>query len=471
MSTFTIGETKVRPGEYHRTENASGISTAAAVNGIVAGVIRANWGPLNKVVEIKRGDNVNDIFGSGGTTDIIAEAFKEDITTMFVVRAGSGGTAASITLKDTTAEEAVNVITVTSKFVGARAFTATIRDSLTNTDNRECIVYDGTIEFEKFTFAKGTASGEVEELVKAINKSNNFTATKLAAGNGVLASGTQMSFTAGTDPTVNTEAIGTALTALEPFTFNTLCVDSTDTAVQALVEAFVARIYAAGSYPIAVLADASNVDFSARIERAKSINDLKVVYVLNSATSTEGTVKERYIVTARVAAMIAAVPSSQSITHRVVDDFVELETALTNTQIEKALLNGCLVFTTNSDGNVWVEQGINTLVNPSDDLDEGWKKIRRVKTRFELMQRIGDTVAKLVGKINNNADGRGSVVAAANDVINTMVAEGKLSGGSFAEDTANPPKGDSAWFVISVDDLDSIEKFYLTYRFRFSAES
>jgi hypothetical protein len=219
------------------------------------------------------------------------------------------------------------------------------------------------------------------------------------------------------------------------------------------------------------LADDSNVDFSARIERAKSINDLKVVYVLNSATSTEGTVKERYIVTARVAAMIAAVPSSQSITHRVVDDFAELETALTNTQIEKALLNGCLVFTTNSDGDVWVEQGINTLVNPSDDLDEGWKKIRRVKTRFELMQRIGDTVAKLVGKINNNADGRGSVVAAANDVINTMVAEGKLSGGSFAEDTANPPKGDSAWFVISVDDLDSIEKFYLTYRFRFSAES
>lgn len=29
---------------------------------------------------------------------------------------------------------------------------------------------------------------------------------------------------------------------------------------------------------------------------------------------------------------------------------------------------------------------------------------------------------------------------------------------------------DSAWFIIAVDDLDSIETIYLTFRFRFAAE-
>ena len=37
-------------------------------------------------------------------------------------------------------------------------------------------------------------------------------------------------------------------------------------------------------------------------------------------------------------------------------------------------------------------------------------------------------------------------------------------------DASNPPKGDSAWFNISPDDIDSMEIFYLTYRYRFAPE-
>ena len=52
-----------------------------------------------------------------------------------------------------------------------------------------------------------------------------------------------------------------------------------------------------------------------------------------------------------------------------------------------------------------------------------------------------------------------------------MIATKKLLPGSLMmEDENNPAQGDSAWFVIAVDDIDSIEKFYLTYRFRFTAE-
>ena len=473
MGTFTVGETKIRPGEYHRIENGGGIVAAGARNGIIAGVIQANWGPLNQAVIFDPSTSVKKIFGAGTgkTQGLIDTMFLGGATRGYFVRVGSGGTAATITLKDS-ATEAVNVVTITAKYVGTRAFTATIRDSLVNTSKRECIIYDGTAEFEKITFEKAATGGEAAALVAAFAASENFTATKVADGNGTLATVTQSAFTAGTDPTVNTEAYSTALAALEPYAFNVFCVDSEDTSIHAVVEAFINRIYAAGTYPMTVLSVSKSVSntLAVRMAQAAAFNNAKIIYVLNGAEDNEGNTIEGWKNAARIGGIIAAVPANQSVTHYVVSGYASLSEALTNTQIEAALQSGCLVLTTNSAGQVWIEQGINTLITPSGDEDDGWKKIRRVKTRFELMQRLGDTVDALVGKVNNDTDGRAAIVAAGQGILDTMAAEKKISAGTMTEDEANPAKGDSAWFVIAVDDIDSIEKFYLTYRFRFAPE-
>ena len=140
--TFTIGETKVRPGVYHRYENAGNVSLAGAINGIGAGVFQANWGPMNEVVELEPSSKVNQIFGSGKTEDLITEMFNGGITSGFFVRAGTGGTVPTITLKN---EEEADAGTLQGAYVGDRAFTVTIRDSITS-DERECIVYDGIPE-------------------------------------------------------------------------------------------------------------------------------------------------------------------------------------------------------------------------------------------------------------------------------------------------------------------------------------
>ena len=72
--------------------------------------------------------------------------------------------------------------------------------------------------------------------------------------------------------------------------------------------------------------------------------------------------------------------------------------------------------------------------------------------------------------MDNDPDGRAAVIAAAQRVIDAMVGEKKLLSGTVIEDEGNPAQGDSAWFIIAVDDLDSIETIYLTFRFRFAAE-
>ena len=51
-----------------------------------------------------------------------------------------------------------------------------------------------------------------------------------------------------------------------------------------------------------------------------------------------------------------------------------------------------------------------------------------------------------------------------------MVGEEKLESGALVElDSNNPPQGESAWFTITADDIDALEKIYLTFRFRFSS--
>ena len=84
------------------------------------------------------------------------------------------------------------------------------------------------------------------------------------------------------------------------------------------------------------------------------------------------------------------------------------------------------------------------------------------------MDRIAATWDPLIGKINNSPDGRATLIAAAQGIINRMIAEGALLQGTIFEDPNNPPQGDGAWFVVQVDDLDSAEKVYITFQFRFA---
>ena len=128
------------------------------------------------------------------------------------------------------------------------------------------------------------------------------------------------------------------------------------------------------------------------------------------------------------------------------------------------------MLTVSKSRQIQIEKAINTLVTPDADQDAGWKKIRRVKERFELMDRIDTTLDPMVGKVDNDTDGRAAIVAAAQRVIDAMIGEKKLLAGTVVEDEGNPPRGDMAWFILAIDDLDSIETIYLTYRFRFAAE-
>lgn len=467
---FTVGEQKIRPGVYIRYENIGTPEEPGVRGGICAAVFKADWGPLGVPMIITTPTEAEKYYGTPGannTSDVILEELK-NCSKVVAIRLGSGGSKATYTLKDTAATPA-NVITVTAKYPGTRQLSISVKDSLTDSTKREFIVYEGTKERQKIVFSKGT--GEVDALIAAWQAAGSdwVDLTKISSGNGVLAIVNQQPLTGGADPTITTADYSAAFTAIEALDWDVVAVDTEDPAVHTLLKEYIDRVFNEGKLVRGVVGEGSNVDLQTRMSNAAALNSFCMHYCLNGWYDAAGNKYEGYKAAARVAGIIAAAPSNSSLTHYVISGATQLTETLTNPQIEAAIQNGALVFTTNANGQVQIEYGINTLVTLTADQDAGWKKIRRVSTRFELMKRIVAVTDPLIGMVDNSPDGRATILAAIQGVLNRMAAEGKLlPGGTVTEDPDNPPTGDSAWFRIAVDDLDSAEKLYFSFGFRFS---
>ncbi len=466
--TFIIGEKKTRPGAYFNvTKKDEGVA-AEIISGVVAAVFKADFGPLMSVTELSAGEGYEGVFGNDMTTDTLKEAFNGGAITIYGVRLGSGGTAATVTLKSTD-ETPVDVVTITGKYPGTKPFSVTIREKLTDVTMKECVIYSGTTEFEKVEFEAG--EHDASALVAAFSASENFTAVlaSTAAAEKAVKLVSQSAFTAGTNPTTSNSDYSNAFSLLETYQFNSICVDTNDTSVHLLLYAFIKRVYETGLFTIGAVSEAATVAFATRLEHALAFNDYRMVYVLNSKLKEGNDTIEGYQTAARIAGMIAAIPANRSLTHSVLSGISKLGEQLTNSNIIKAEKGGCLVLTLNSDKQIWIDKAITTLVNPDEDHDNGWKKIRRVKTRFEMMYRMNTTADRLAGKVDNDSNGRKTIISQLKDVINAMISESKLVAGDVYEDPDYVSDGDECYFRIDVVDKDSAEIIYLRYQFQFSS--
>jgi hypothetical protein len=482
MSGFFIsGERKIRPGTYIRYFNRGTPPVAGVDDGVCAAVFRSNWGSTDVPVLMENFAEIAHLYGDGGaqgTTAVPFEQFRGGARRVVAIRLGSGGTKGTLALYDTSAT-AVTALLITLLYPGSREFSVTVRPSLSDPANvGEMLLLDGTVVLERFEFATTDPARQAASLLEAVKLRGSayFTLTAQAANTEALALVTQTPITPGTDPVVDAAAYSRAYELLEAENnWNMLSTDTNDTAIAAMTQMYLNRVYAGGMFVMGVLGEQASGDgaipFDTRITNAAAYNDYQIVYVGNGFVDMNGDVMEGWLAAARVAGMIAATPSDRAVTRTAVRGAVDISERLTNRQVETALASGMFVFTRSSVNTVWVEQGINSLVLPKGNQDDGWKKIKRAKVRFELFGRLTRSVDPLIGRINNDDDGRMTVVQLGNEVCNTMVAEGKLLSGAHVElDPANPPQGDSAWFLVFADDIDALEKAYFGFGFRFAPD-
>ena len=469
MAFFIPGEQKIRPGVYKRYENIGESPVAGADNTTCAAVFTADWGPLNTPVLMTSFADVGRTFGEGGSVDVALEQFRGGAQRVRGIRMGTGGTEGSYEILDASSGP---VVQLTLNYPGSRPFSVTVRPTLEDPSLNELLLLDGTTIVERVRFDATPDADQGAALIAAAQNSSFFTLTSLGASTDPLATVDQAPITPGTDPTVGTVTEYTnAFDALESYRWSVLSVDTSDPAILGMVQGFVNRVYEAGNSAIASIGEPISVPLETRIQNAASYNDYQMVYVGTGFVDRSGSVVDGYLAAARIAGMIASTPSSEAITRMEIAGAVGLAEDLSNHEYEQAILSGMLTFSMSAANTVWVEQGITTLVAPSGNVDAGWQKIKRVRVRFELFQRLTDTVEPLIGRINNNDDGRMTVIQLGNAVCNTMISENKLLiGARTLIDPENVPQGDSAWFLVYADDIDALEKMYFTFRFRFSPE-
>lgn len=468
---YNEGETKIRPGVYQRHRNIGFSVVKSSQDGYCAIPVRATWGPLGKVV---RNISANDlttnygggVYGEGCTVPAAAAMFDGGASVVYTYRLGTGGACAK--------KEIASGLTVTAKYPGTMAISVAVQEKLGDSTTKKFQVYAGTALVEEFSFA---ADGKAEgtNLVAAAADSKYVVVTGTAAKVEILAVASG-ALTGGSDPTVTNEDYSKAFAAFETYYYNTIAldVDDPDMTLSLVLATYLANAYKLGKLGIAVVGNKATVAFEDRCAQAKSFNDCKVVY-LGGGWMCGSENKDGVMAICYTAGVIAATPSNQGIVHTVINGATELcgET-LTYAQYEDAIESGMLMPSLSTDGTIWYDSGINTLITPDESTqDIGWKKIKRVKVRFEMIDRLDRTLSPKVGKVSAGTDGIADIVQSGQRVLDTMAgSEGKLARGAlFAEDKENPATGDSAWFIIQADDIDTLEKIYLQYQFRYSQDS
>ena len=488
---YNEGENKIRPGVYQRHVNIGNATPTGAKDGICAIPIQASWGPLGKVVTntnvLQLTQNYGSgTYGSGYTVPAAAAMFEGGAAIVYTYRLGTVGTKASKAI--------ATGLTATALYPGTMPISVSVQDKLGYNGMKQFNVYAGTTLVETFEFAANTTT----EVSDGDGGTKTTTTSNVPEGANLIAAAAGSKYvsvalntdataptivpilevaagalTGGANPTVTNADYSAAFEALEPYYYHPLALDVDDDAnltLSLLLQEYLDNAYQYGKLGIAVVGESTTVNFETRLAHAKAFNDAKIVYLgggyMVGSESRDGALAICY-----TAGVIAYTPSNRGITHSVIENATDLCESLTFSQYVDAILAGMLMVSMSPDGSIWYDSGINTLTEPDEATqDDGWEKIRRVKVRYELIDRLDRALAPKVGRVSADSDGISDIVQAGQRVLDLMANnEGKLrTGASFFEDPDRPYTTDSAWFIIQADDVDSLEKIYLQYQFRYS---
>ena len=376
-------QNKIRPGVYIRFTSSRGLGLTVSDRGTVAIAEAMSWGPVETVQTIEAGADMTPYTGYDITNPknrFLNEIFKGTNRTaapnkVLLYRLGATSqTAASVT---------VSPLTATAKYPGIRGNDISI------------IIAELTTPEDTFTVST-VVDGEIvdQQTAKTVE---NLVANEWVtwSGTGALAATAGANLTDGADGTPQSSDYADFLTAIEPYQFDVLIYDGSDTTVQDSMVAFVERMADEnGFYTQLVAAGLTNPD------------SRYVINVNSGAILDDGTELTPQQVTWWVGGATAGAQYNQDLTYATYPNAVDVTTKLTNSGYEQAIRAGQFVLWADN-GAVKVEYDINSLVTYTQDISDAY--------HFNRTMRLVNTIANdiyrqfsdgYIGVVNNNAQGR-----------------------------------------------------------------
>ena len=433
-------QNKIRPGVYIRFSSTRGLGLTVSDRGTVAIAESLSWGPVETVQEIEAGADMTPYTGydiTNANNRFLNEIFKGTNRTaapnkVLLYRLGATG--------QTAATATVAPLTATAKYPGTRGNDISIViTELTTPEDTYTVstVVDGEIVDQQ-------TAKTVEGLVP-----NDWVTW---SGTGALAASVGTPLTNGANGTPASSDYTDFLTAIEPYKFDVLLYDGTDTTVQDAMVAFVKRLSEEeGMYTQLVAAGLTNPD------------SRFVVNVMSGVTLSDGTALTPQQTVWWAGGALAGAQYNESLTYASYPGAVDVSPKLTNSGYEQALSDGQFVLFAD-DGVVKVEQDINSLVTYTTDITEPYHKNRVMRLlntiANDIYQQFSDGY---IGVVNNNEAGRMQFKAAIVGYLLTIQANNGIQNFD-AEDVEVLPGEDIDAIVVNlaITPVDSVEKVYVT---------
>lgn len=433
-------QNKVRPGVYIRFTTNRALGLTVGERGVVTICEPMSWGPVGEVMTVANGDDMTPYTGYDITNEknrFLREIFR-----------GTNRTSPPITLylyrptatSSAKATVTTGTLTATAKYPGVRG-------------NDITIVITEDVDNEGSFFVSTVVDGEIQDQQSAETVADLVPNDWVDwSGTGALTATVGAPLTSGADGTVAASAYSDYLEAIEPYKFDVIIYDGSDSTVQDSMVGFVNR-----------LAD-ENGQYTQLVAANLTAPDSRfVINVMSGVTLADGTTLTPQQVTWWAGGATAGAQFNESLTYATYPTAVAVSPLLTNNQIISALQSGQFILVADFD-EVHVEQDIDSLTTYTTDIGVVYKKNRIIR----LCNTIANDIYKqfsqnYIGVVNNNDAGRARFKAAiVGYLYQIQDAEGIQN--FDPEDVEVLPGIDIDAIVVNVAfyAVDSVEKVYMS---------
>lgn len=434
--TFDKSVGKVRPGTYINFESTKQETLSGSDRGtVLIPLINHSYGPEKEFITISN-ESVDSAFDKLGYSVydenpsmlLIREAFKNaSAVVVYIAKAG------------TKAAGTGGGLSVQAKYGGSRGNALSCSVAANPVMGFDVSVY---------------LDGSTVEVFEGVTDVSALADSKYITAAGELEAAAGVSLSGGTDGTAINADITAFLDDMESVNFNTLAFPVTE---ESLLAACVTKIKYmrenVGRGVKAVVPD-YKADYEGIINVTNSV-------VINGAPLTN----------AQAAAWVAGADASasnvQSNTQKIYVGAESIVNPKTHEQAVAAIQNGEFFFSYSENGDVVVEYDINSLTSFTDRKDKSYSKNR--------VLRVFDSFAESVrlnfppNKYSNNENGWDIMDGMGRSILKQFFDAGAIQNVDYDTDFAvvrGESKGDSAYFNVGIQPVDSAEKLYFTVKTR-----
>lgn len=369
-----VTQNKILPGAYINFVSLASASATLSDRGTVTMPLMLDWGDESGVFEVTNGDfqkNTMKLFGYAYTDDAmkgLRDLFK-NAKTLYAYRLNGGGVKASNTFG-------------TAKYSGIRgnSLKTVIQKNADNAQNWDVMTYLGMSKVDSQTVSKPS------ELVD-----NDYVIFKKDC---TLAATASTPFTGGTNGTGGSEAYQTYLDKIEPYSFNTMGVVTSDKVTKGLFASFCKRMRdEVGSKFQLVLYDYKEADYMGTISVKNKVLDERadVASLVYWVTGASG-----------------GCEVNKSNQNRIYDGEFTPDLNYTQAELTKAIQAGEFTFHS-VNGTPRVLDDINTMVSTTDTCGDIFKDNQTIRVIDQIANDTAVLFAtKYLGSVPNDAAGRTS---------------------------------------------------------------